>query len=64
MLWRAERDLGMGTGTAYLTNKELVSFLHASNPRLPYVFDNFAKWGTVDDWNFCPNCTAPPDVGT
>eukprot|EP00903_Cladosiphon_okamuranus_P019564 g17994.t1 len=54
----SERDLGMGTGTDFLTNRDLVSHLHASNPRLPYVFDNFAKWGTVDDWDFCPECTA------
>lgn len=41
-----------------MTNRDLLDNLHASNPRLPYVFDNFAKWGTTNDWDFCPECTA------
>lgn len=48
----------MGSGTEGLTNLELMSMLHASNPKLPFVFDSFDKWGTVNGWDFCPECTA------
>ncbi|CAN0296732.1 unnamed protein product [Pylaiella littoralis] len=54
----SEKYLGMGSGTELLTNSQLMSMFHASNPRLPYVYDRFDKWGTVEDWDFCPECLA------
>lgn len=29
---------------------------HPSNPRLPYVYEKFSHWGTLTDWDFCPEC--------
>ena len=52
----AESALGAGQGTEFLTNDDIMHVLHASNPRLPYVFEKFSKWGVTDDWDFCPEC--------
>ncbi|CAM9521680.1 unnamed protein product [Ascophyllum nodosum] len=51
-----ESALGAGQGTEFLTNDDIMHVLHASNPRLPYVFEKFSKWGVTDDWDFCPEC--------
>lgn len=45
-----------------MTNRDLMSWLHPSNPRLPYVYENFATWGTANDWDFCPECTGAPSA--
>lgn len=52
----AEKVLGFGDGTDYLTNKELMAVFHPSNPRLPYVYEKFSQWGAIMDWDFCPEC--------
>ncbi|CAB1114279.1 TYR [Ectocarpus sp. CCAP 1310/34] len=51
-----ERMLGLGDGTELLTNSDLVEILHPSNPKLPYVYEGFNKWGTCTDWDPCPEC--------
>eukprot|EP00904_Undaria_pinnatifida_P014260 jgi/Undpi1/9965/HiC_scaffold_28.g12419.m1 len=54
-----EKDLGIGEGTEFLTNAQIMSFLHPSNPQLPFLYGTFEKWGTMDNWDFCPECVAP-----
>lgn len=51
-----ERMLGLGDGSELLTNADLVELLHPSNPKLPYVYEGFNKWGTCTDWDPCPEC--------
>lgn len=54
----AEKGLGFGQGQLFMTNGQLLSRLDPSNPGLPYVYEGFSKWGTTDDWDFCPEFTA------
>ncbi|CAM9998005.1 unnamed protein product, partial [Ectocarpus fasciculatus] len=43
-----EAVLGLGDGTAFMTNERLLELLHPSNPAVPYIYEDFAKWGTSD----------------
>ncbi|CAN0307687.1 unnamed protein product [Ectocarpus sp. 6 AP-2014] len=43
-----ERSLGLGPGTDYLTNQQLLELLYPSNPALPYVYTDLPRWGDED----------------
>lgn len=48
----SEESLGFGSGTDFLTNADLMLLLHASNPRLPYIYEKFDTWGSTKGWEF------------
>ncbi|CAB1114283.1 unnamed protein product [Ectocarpus sp. CCAP 1310/34] len=52
-----EQTLGLGEGSELLTNADLTEILHPSNPKLPYLYEAFGKWGTCTDWDPCPECS-------
>lgn len=49
--------LGMGDSTELLTNAGILELLHPTNPKVPYLYEGFEKWGTCTDWDACPECT-------
>ncbi|CAN0296786.1 unnamed protein product [Pylaiella littoralis] len=53
-----ERMLGFGDGSEFLTNERLLELLHPLNPKVPYLYEGFEKWGTCTDWDPCPECSA------
>lgn len=53
----AEKLLGLGHGTTFLTNKDILELMHPLNPQVPYIYENFAQWGNTNTWDPCPECS-------
>lgn len=47
--------MGDTSGQQY-TNAQLWDLLSPGNKYLPYVYDDFAQWGTCTEWNPCSEC--------
>lgn len=58
-----EQMLGLGDNPEKLTNAEVIVLLDPSNPKVPYLYEGFEKWGTCTDWDPCPECVASPRAG-
>lgn len=54
---RPEKLLGFGSGTDFLTNAELLEYLHPMLDKTNYIYDDFTTWGTCTDWDPCPSCS-------
>lgn len=48
-----EMSLGLGTGTTFMTNEQILEVMHPQNPAVPFVYEKFATWGTSssNDWD-------------
>ncbi len=44
----AEKLLGIGNGTSFLTNERLLELMDPTNPEMPYVFTDFSRWGNTE----------------
>lgn len=53
-----EEALGTGIGTDFLTNAQILSALHPTNPRSTYLYEKFGIWGGSTAWDPCPECSS------